>query len=147
MGAFKIEILGVGGHGCERMAKPGDQLYRRCGRFNCPDCVAFDFVQQLKSKGMLREGDTAQGQPVTHSPACPVVPECTCNAVPKDAEVYYTNAEGRTVGADGKPFTSLQTGGREFWQRKHKAEFTHWPGEPSQVVDDMLTNTRKAGSF
>ena len=34
MGAFKIEIVGVGGHGCERKAKPGEKLYARCGRFN-----------------------------------------------------------------------------------------------------------------
>lgn len=27
------------------------------------------------------------------------------------------------------------------------AEFTHWPGEPSEVVDDILNNTRKKGNF
>jgi hypothetical protein len=53
MGAFNINITGVGGHGCERKSKPGDSLYQRCGRFDCPDCFAFWFVTQLKLRGML----------------------------------------------------------------------------------------------
>lgn len=53
MGAFNINITGVGGHGCDRKAKAGDKLYQRCGRFGCPDCMAHDFVQQLKQRGML----------------------------------------------------------------------------------------------
>jgi hypothetical protein len=59
MGAFNINITGVGGHGCERKAKPGDKLYGRCGRFTCPDCAAYDFAQRLRQAGMVREGDTA----------------------------------------------------------------------------------------
>jgi hypothetical protein len=53
MGTFNINITAVGGHGCERKAKTGEKLYGRCGRFNCPDCMAYEFVQQLKSKGMM----------------------------------------------------------------------------------------------
>jgi hypothetical protein len=86
MGVFNITITGVGGHGCDRASKPGEKLYRRCGRFGCPDCMAHDFVLQLKQRGMLQ------------------TPEA-------------------------------------------KAEFTHWPGQPSQVVDDMLTNERKEGQL
>jgi hypothetical protein len=52
MGQFNINITAVGGHGCDRKAKTGEKLYGRCGRFGCPDCMAFDFVQQMKSKGM-----------------------------------------------------------------------------------------------
>jgi hypothetical protein len=63
MGQFKIEIVGVGGHGCDRKAKEGDKLYARCGRFGCPDCMAYDFVQQLKQKGMLPETQNAAGGP------------------------------------------------------------------------------------
>jgi hypothetical protein len=62
MGAFNINITGVGGHGCERKAKPGDKLYGRCGRFTCPDCAAYDFVQRLKQAGngaRGRHGDRA----------------------------------------------------------------------------------------
>jgi len=86
MGVFNINITGVGGHGCERNAKPGDKLVARCGRWTCPDCLAFEFTQRLRQTGMLN------------------FPEA-------------------------------------------KAEFTHWPGEKGQIVDDMMTNTRKMGQF
>lgn len=144
MGAFKIEIVGVGGHGCERKSQPGEKLYGRCGRFNCPDCAAFDFTQRLRQAGMLREGDTAAGSEVIHSPACPNNPEdgCTCNAVPAGAETYVVDAMGAIVSGDVIP-----PGGKQYWRFKHKAEFTHWPFEASRVVDDMLANERKSGSF
>lgn len=87
MGTFNINITAVGGHGCDRKAKAGEKLYARCGRFGCPDCMAYDFAQQLKQRGMF--GNSAND----------------------------------------------------------KAEFTHWPGEPSQVVDDLLLNERKSGQF
>lgn len=51
MGMFRINIRASGGHGCERSAKPGDKLYKRCGRFTCADCIAFDLMQQLRQKG------------------------------------------------------------------------------------------------
>lgn len=86
MGVFNINITGVGGHGCERNAKPGDKLFARCGRFSCPDCIAFDFTQRLKQMGVLNSSEA-------------------------------------------------------------KSEFTHWPGEPSQVIDDLLKNERKSGRF
>ena len=87
MGAFNINITGVGGHGCERKAKAGDKLHGRCGRFNCPDCIAYEFTQQLRQKGMRRDGDTATGQEVVHSPACNPNSEdgCACHAVPAGA--------------------------------------------------------------
>ena len=28
-----------------------------------------------------------------------------------------------------------------------KAAFTHWPGDPSEVVDDLVSNTRIKGQF
>lgn len=87
MGDFNINITATGGHGCERKAKAGDKLWGRCGKFNCPDCMAYEFVQQLKQKGMFGSS--------THA----------------------------------------------------KAEFTHWPGQESAVVDDMLNNERKSGQF
>lgn len=133
MGAFKIEILGVGGHGCDRKAKSGEKLFGRCGRFNCPDCVAYEFVQTLRQKGMLRDGDTAMGHEIPNE-----IDACT--PIPEGAEKYYTDSEYRLVD---KPVP----GGKTFWRIYHKAEFTHWPGEPQQVVDNMLTNTRKSGSF
>lgn len=86
MGDFNINITGTGGHGCERKAVAGEKLHGRCGRFNCPDCMAYEFVQQLKQRGMLQF-----------------------------------------------PHNS--------------ATFTHWPGQPSSVIDDMLKNERVLGQF
>jgi hypothetical protein len=141
MGAFNINITGVGGHGCERKAKAGEKLYGRCGRFTCPDCMAYDFVQRLKQAGMVREGDTATGQEVVHSSACSATLEdCTCHAVPAGAEIYYTDHEHRLV-------ESPTPTGKTFWRVKHHATFTHWPHSPATVIDDMLKNERKAGSF
>ncbi len=128
MGAFNINITGVGGHGCERKAKAGDKLHGRCGRFNCPDCMAFEFVQQLRQKGMLREGDTATGQ------------ELKDEFAPDGAEIYFADAGGHIV-------PQMVAGGKRFWRKPHQALFTHWPDSPSQVVDDMLKNERKEGSF
>ncbi len=86
MGTFNSSITGSGGHGCERRARAGDKLWGRCGRFTCPDCLAYDFVQRLKQGG------------------------------------YFSHNEA-------------------------KAEFTHWPGQDSEVVDDLLANERRRGTF
>lgn len=144
MGAFKIEIVGVGGHGCDRVTVAGQKLYGRCGRFTCPDCLAFDFTQRLRQAGMVREGDTAAGQEVQHSPACNPLSDdgCTCNAIPDGAETYFVDAEGRIVEGD-----MLPPGGKQYWRVNQKAEFTHWPYDSNRVIDDMLKNERKSGSF
>ena len=86
MGTFNVNITAVGGHGCERKAKEGDKLFSRCGRFNCPDCMAYEFVQQMKQRGMMNYPDAA-------------------------------------------------------------AVFTHWPGKPDEVQDDLLNNVRIKGQF
>lgn len=143
MGAFNINITGVGGHGCERKAKKGDKLYGRCGRFTCPDCMAYEFVQRLKQAGMLREGDIATGQEIAHTSPCYVGREggCCCGAhVPDGAVVYFTDAEGRLVDEG-------VLGGKSFWKKPHQALFTHWPDSPSEVVDNLLTNERTKGQF
>lgn len=129
MGAFNINIIGVGGHGCERKAKPGEKLHGRCGRFTCPDCAAYDFVQRLKQAGMVRDGDTAYGQELFAG-----------QEPPAGAEVYYTDAEHRLV--DGPV-----DGGKKFYRFLHRADFTHWPYTEQAVVDDMLKNERKSGQF
>jgi hypothetical protein len=126
MGAFNINITGVGGHGCERKAKAGDKLYGRCGRFNCPDCIAYDFVQRLRQSGMLQEGGTAQGQELKDG-----------ETPPDGAEIYDILPDA----INGWPAP------KRFWKKPHQALFTHWPGEPSQVVDDMLKNERVLGNF
>ena len=70
MGDFNINITATGGHGCERKAQPGEKLYGRCGKFNCPDCMAYEFVQQLKQRGML--GYPTSKAELTHWPGQPV---------------------------------------------------------------------------
>ena len=91
--------------------------------------MAYELTQQLRQKGMVRAGDTAQGQELKDG-----------EEPPDGAEVYEVPA----------PFTenqSLSPLPRRYWKKLHKAEFTHWPGETGQVVDDMLKNERKSGSF
>jgi hypothetical protein len=129
MGAFNINITGVGGHGCERKARPGDKLHGRCGRFNCPDCLAYEFAQRLRQAGMLRDGDTAVGNELKDG-----------EPVPEGAEEYFTDNDYRLVDAPVE-------GGKRFSRFMHKAEFTHWPHSPSAVVDDMLKNERRSGQF
>ena len=69
MGTFNINITAVGGHGCERKAVSGEKLFGRCGRFNCPDCMAYEFVQQLKQRGMFNGPDASAL--LTHWPGQP----------------------------------------------------------------------------
>lgn len=128
MGAFNINITGVGGHGCDRKAKPGDKLYQRCGRFGCPDCMAHDFVQQLRQRGMLSDVG------VTHS-----VELADDEPVPEGATEYIALEQTDSVGNVSPR--------RRYANFLHHATFTHWPGSPTQVVDDMLKNERKSGSF
>lgn len=51
MAQFEIKIIGIGGNGCDGRAVPGDKLHGRCGKFTCPDCLAFDFTQRLRQGG------------------------------------------------------------------------------------------------
>ena len=57
------------------------------------------------------------------------------------SKVYERPARG--VNEDG----SYNLPAKRFWKKSHQALFTHWPGEPSQVVDDMLKNERRSGQF
>lgn len=133
MGAFNINITGVGGHGCERKAKPGEKL-QRCGRFTCPDCLAYDFTQRLRQAGMVRDGEQATGQELKDG-----------ELAPDGAEIYYTDSEYRLT-PDREGLGPIR-GGKRFWRKPQQALFTHWPDSPTAVVDDMLKNERKFGSF
>lgn len=127
MGAFNINITGVGGHGCERKAKAGEKLHGRCGRFNCPDCMAFEFVQQLRQKGMLAADGTVN-----------VVEIGPDDPIPAGGVELFLDSQATS----DSPITR-----KRYAKFPHVAEFTHWPGTPTQVVDDMMKNERKSGQF
>lgn len=79
MGTFRIEIQGVGGHGCQREKKDGERT-QGCGQPNCPDCLARALVTRLQTVGVsfaLHSEDPNQNQyaRLTHWPGqeCAVV--------------------------------------------------------------------------
>lgn len=164
MGAFKIEIVGVGGHGCDRRAKKGDKLFARCGRYGCPDCEAYDFVQRLRQKGMLRDGDSAYSVNVEKdTPAHNAVLARIAGREPTNSQrgTQYDFDYWKVEDADLLPPGATYIGVRmqvnapsgsvsaEMWYGyPMSALFTHWPGdEKSRVIDDMLLNERVHGSF
>lgn len=53
MGMFRVEVTGVGGHGCQRQVKDGELLQQFCGMSGCPDCIAREFVRDLKRAGVF----------------------------------------------------------------------------------------------
>src|SRR5438477_9164358 len=52
MGHFRIEINGVGGHGCSREYGNGE-FVQGCGQPTCLDCMAREFVRKLKAAGVF----------------------------------------------------------------------------------------------
>lgn len=81
MGQFKVEVIAVGGHGCQREFGDGT-IVHGCELPGCPDCAARHFVDELRRQGQ--------------------------------------NVESATL--------------------------THWPGQPNQVVDNLVSRVRK-GKF
>lgn len=79
MGNFVIEVKAVGGHGCQREVKSGEQVKPSCDSPfpACPDCLAREFVSRLQA-------------------ICSV----------------------------------------------ESAKLTHWPGQPSEVRDDLVSRVR-----
>jgi hypothetical protein len=55
MGQFRVEVTAVGGHGCQRQVKNGEQLQQFCGSSSCPDCEAREFVRRIKRQGHMLE--------------------------------------------------------------------------------------------
>ena len=65
MGQFKIEVVAVGAHGCQREIKDGGEIVG-CGSVACPDCQTRRFVEDLKKQGTSVEVATLthwSGQP------------------------------------------------------------------------------------
>lgn len=51
MGSSLLEFQSVGGHGCNRDAKVGEEV-RGCGKMGCPDCEARRAVIQMMTAGV-----------------------------------------------------------------------------------------------
>ncbi len=68
MGTFRLEIQATGGHGCERDKKDGE-VVEGCGRRDCPDCQAREFVKRWKENYMLQYADSYAR--LTHWPDTP----------------------------------------------------------------------------
>lgn len=55
MGNFRLEIDGIGGHGCQREVRDGGKV-DGCGLDYCLDCLARRFVAELKNRGVFNYG-------------------------------------------------------------------------------------------
>lgn len=51
MGSSLLEFQSVGGHGCNRTAKVGEEVIG-CGKFGCPDCEVRRAVETLLRAGV-----------------------------------------------------------------------------------------------
>lgn len=51
MGSSLLEFQSIGGHGCNRDAKVGEEV-RGCGKMGCPDCEARRAVEALLRAGV-----------------------------------------------------------------------------------------------
>jgi hypothetical protein len=65
MGMFRVSVQAVGGHGCQRDLKDGQEV-AGCGQPTCPDCIARGFVDELK-----RTGTSVEKATLTHWPDTP----------------------------------------------------------------------------
>lgn len=51
MGDFRIQIEGVGNHGCQRDVQNGEVKADECNYSGCVDCIARSTVKALQSSG------------------------------------------------------------------------------------------------
>jgi hypothetical protein len=63
MGHFRLNMLAVGGHGCEREKGDGVAVLG-CNRPHCPDCITREYIRRLQ-----RGGSTIVSAKLTHWPA------------------------------------------------------------------------------
>jgi hypothetical protein len=63
MGHYKLDVLAVGGHGCQREKGDGVAVLG-CNRSDCPDCIIREMLRRLQ-----RSGNTVHRARLTHWPA------------------------------------------------------------------------------
>lgn len=66
MGDYSITVRAVGGHGCQREVKDGGTLAEKCGIPGCPDCMAREFVRELKAAGNTITAAVLRHWPADH---------------------------------------------------------------------------------
>lgn len=66
MGQFRIEIVAVGPHGCQREVKDGGDVWG-CRSMGCPDCRTREFLRILKDF----TNSSVESATVTHWPNTP----------------------------------------------------------------------------
>jgi hypothetical protein len=54
MGNFRLELELIGGHGCQRDRKDGDEVYG-CRSQHCPDCRIREFVEDMSRRYTMVE--------------------------------------------------------------------------------------------
>lgn len=57
MGTFRVEIQGVGNHGCGREVKDSGTL-QPCGSPGCVDCITREYLDKLKASGVFYDSHT-----------------------------------------------------------------------------------------
>lgn len=65
MGQYRVTVIAVGNHGCQRDKKDGEMVIG-CERPNCSDCIAREYVRRLK-----RSGDNVEVATIEHWPSQP----------------------------------------------------------------------------
>ncbi len=64
MGQFRVEVIAVGGHGCQREVKDGG-IVTGCGQATCPDCVTREYVAKMRASNSVEKAE------LTHWPGTP----------------------------------------------------------------------------
>ncbi len=91
MGHYRLTVIAVGGHGCQREKGDGRTVIG-CDRADCPDCMGREYVRRLK-----RSGNQVLSADLTHWPA-DLPPELGTN-YPKDNEVHDNLLTGERRGS------------------------------------------------
>jgi hypothetical protein len=67
VGQFKVEVIAVGPHGCDRETKDGETVEPCGNEERCPDCMTRALVDTIKESGMEIEKATFTHWPGTAS--------------------------------------------------------------------------------
>lgn len=68
MGQFRVTVIAVGNHGCQRDEQRKDPKMdvEGCGQPNCTDCITREYVAKLKASGGSVSEASVHHWPGTH---------------------------------------------------------------------------------